>query len=224
MTAGERKHGGERSSEGATRIELVQLARSTAERGLNRGTAGNASLRTERGMLITPTAVPYGELDPEGLVHLAPDGTVRSGGTPSSEWRLHRSVYGARPEVEAVIHAHPPFSTALACLRREIPAFHYLVAAAGGDSIPCAPYAPFGSEELADRVRDALQEERQACLMANHGMMAVGDTPEAALETAVRVEWLAEVYWRTLQAGDPELLSAQEMAEIHDRLSEYGSG
>lgn len=208
---------------GGRREEVVAAARATLERGLNRGTAGNVSARgPSGGMLITPSAAPYRRLEPGDVVALALDGTARGDeGTPSTEWRLHAAVYRERPEAGAVVHAHPPFSTALACARREIPAFHYRVAAAGGDSIRCAPYAPFGSRELAEGALQAL-EGRRACLLANHGMVALGGSPAAALDLATTVEGLAEAYWRALQVGEPELLSGEQMAEVRDRMSGYG--
>lgn len=206
------------------REEIVGVARASVERGLNRGTSGNVSARLPSGgMLITPSGVPYGRLAPDDLVRVGPDGTARGPGTPSTEWRLHAAVYRDRPDARAVLHAHPPFSTALACLRREIPPFHYLVAAAGGDSIRCARYATFGTSELAEAVLAALAG-RRACLMANHGMAALGGSPAAALELAEQVEALAEAYWRALQVGEPELLSEAEMREVRERISDYGAG
>lgn len=206
------------------REELVRLARAAEERGLNRGSSGNLSVRTDAGMLITPSAVPYRRMGPEELVPLALDGTVLEGdGTPSTEWRIHAGVYRSRPEIGAVLHAHPPYSTTLACLHRGIPAFHYLVGLAGGDSIRCARYATFGTAELADRVVEAL-EGRTACLMANHGLTAVGATGEAALAMAADVEELAAAYWRAIQVEEPPTLSAEEMAEVRERLSGYRSG
>lgn len=206
------------------REEVVAAARASVERGLNRGTSGNVSARLPSGeMLITPSGVPYGRLASDDLVRVEPDGTTRDARRPSTEWPLHAAVYRGRPEAGAVVHAHPPFSTALACLGREIPSFHYLVAAAGGDSIRCARYATFGTPGLAETVLEAL-EDRRACLMANHGMAALGGSPAAALELAELVETLAEAYWRALQVGEPELLSEAEMREVGDRLSDYGAG
>lgn len=191
--------------------------------GLVQGTSGNLSARSDGAMLITPSAMPCGALDPDDLVVMELDGSVRTGDGPSTEWRLHASVYRGRPEVQAVLHAHPPFCTALSCLRREIPAFHYMVVAAGGGSIRCAPYAAFGTEELADRVMEAL-EGRRACLMANHGMVALGSSVGAAVDLALEVESLAEIYWRAVQIGEPSLLSPDQIGEVLDRMTDYRSG
>jgi L-fuculose-phosphate aldolase len=177
-------------------------------------------------MVVTPSAVPYPEMAEADLVVLSlgatvPAGTVL-GGTrkPTTEWPMHAAIYRGRPEVGAVVHTHATFCTTLATLRREIPPFHYMVALAGGHSIRCAPYAPFGSEELAGHALAAL-EGRTACLLANHGMLALGATPGEALELAAEVEGLAELYWRALQVSDPVLLSAEEMAEALRRFGAY---
>ncbi len=203
------------------RAEIVEGARAMTARGLTRGTSGNLSARVPDGMLLTPSAVPAAELSMGDILHLDEEGRVLEGdGRPSTEWRLHGDVLRSRPEVGAVLHAHPPFCTTLACLRREIPAFHYMVAVAGGDSIRCAPYATFGTRELAELAVASL-EGRLACLLANHGMLALGDSPLHALERAVEVEALAGMYWRALQVGEPALLSAEEMAAVHEAFADY---
>lgn len=200
--------------------EVVAVARSLNGRGLNQGMSGNVSVRTADGMLITPSATPYERMSADDVVVMTLDGEVRQGGRPSSEWRLHAAVLRERPEVEAVLHAHSPFCTALACVRRGIPAFHYMVAAAGGDSIRCAPYATFGTPELADLAVRAL-EGRRACLLANHGMLALGGSAVDALDLAVEVEALAAAYWRALQVGEPVVLSTEEMAAVAARFDVY---
>src|SRR5205807_2815823 len=149
------------------------------------------------------------------------DGSHRGPRLPSSEWRFHRDILSARPEASAIVHTHAMFATTLACLGREIPAFHYMVAVAGGDSIRCAPYATFGTEELSRHAVRAL-EGRKACLLANHGMIAIGDTLKAALALAVEVESLAAMYWRALQVGAPNLLDADEMARVLEKFRTYG--
>jgi L-fuculose-phosphate aldolase len=203
------------------RAEVVEVARAMNARGLNRGTSGNVSARVPEGMLLTPSAIPCDALDSADLLVLDLDGAVLEGdGKPSTEWRLHAAVLRARGEVSAVLHAHPPFCTTLACLRREIPPFHYMVAVAGGDTIQCAPYATFGTPTLAALAVASL-EGRRACLLANHGMLALGGSPAAALELAVEVEALAEMYWRALQAGEPALLSPDEMAAVHEAFADY---
>ncbi len=175
-------------------------------------------------MLITPSAVPYEAMAPGDLIRMDLDGTVLAGaGRPSTEWRLHAGILRARPDVDAVLHAHPEFSTTLACLRREIPAVHYMVAVAGGDTIRCAPYATFGTPELADAAVAAL-EDRTACLLANHGLVTLGASPGDALALAVEVEALAAVYWRSLQVGQPVVLSEAEMDEVSAAFRDYRDG
>jgi L-fuculose-phosphate aldolase len=209
-------------TDAALREQLVETARAINERGLTQGTSGNLSARVPDGMLITPSAVPYDVMSPADIVLVDLQGRVVEPGPrpPSTEWRLHAAILAARPDVEAVLHAHAMFATTLACLRRPIPAFHYMVAVAGGDSIPCAPYAVFGSPELAGHAARALAD-RDACLLANHGMVAVGASPRAALDLAIEVETLAAQYWRALQVGEPVLLSDAEMAEVAERFGRY---
>ncbi len=209
--------------ESELREVVVGAARGMNARGLNRGTSGNVSVRVPEGMLITPSAVPYEGMGADDLVLMRLDGDVLMGARPSTEWRLHAGILARRPEVGSVLHAHPEFCTTLACLRREIPAVHYMVAVAGGDSVRCAPYAPFGSPELAELALAAL-EDRTACLLANHGLVVLGATPTDALELAVEVESLAAVYWRALQVGEPAILSAEEMAEVRARFEDYRRG
>jgi L-fuculose-phosphate aldolase len=220
----------------ALRRELADTARAMSRRGLSQGTSGNLSVRVAEGLLITPSAVPYDAMGPDSMVLLdrqgrvidaggqvlAPAGQVPppAGHRPSTEWRLHSAILAARPEVSAVVHTHSMFCTTLACLRMEIPAFHYMVTLAGGESIRCAPYATFGTTALADQALAAL-EGRRACLLANHGMVALGPTPGEALALAVEVETLAEQYWRILQVGQPALLSADEMADALAAFSDY---
>jgi len=190
--------------------------------GVNRGTTGNVSARIPGGFLVTPTGMPYEALAPGDIVAVADDGRVAEGDRlPSSEWRLHRDVFASRPEAGAVVHTHAVCATALACLGRDIPSFHYMVAVAGGDSIRCAPYATFGTQALSDRALEAL-DGRRACLLANHGMVAIGETLEAALALAVNVETLAEQYWRALAIGEPKLLSRAEMGRVGERFRSYG--
>jgi L-fuculose-phosphate aldolase len=206
----------------ALRAAIVSTARAMNALALNRGTSGNVSARCGAGFLVTPSALPYDRMTSEELVAMTLDGAVVSGArAPSTEWPFHRGIYRARPDVGAVVHAHPPFSTTLACLHRSIPPFHYMIAAAGGRDIRCAPYATFGTEELAGNAVRAL-EGRNACLLAHHGMIAVGANVESALALAVEVEALAETYWRALQIGEPALLSDDEMARVLDKFADYG--
>lgn len=205
------------------RHALVYTARSMNKTGLNQGTSGNISLRTDRGFLITPSALAYDRCRAADIVELAADGQVISGaGKPSSEWRLHRDIYTRRKEAGAVLHAHPPWCTTLACLERDIPAFHYMVAMAGGDSISCAPYAVFGSSELSENVLAALNHGRCACLLAHHGMVCYSSDLHGVLALATEIENLARVYVLALQTGLPvSLLSREEMQAVHKRFKGY---
>ncbi len=189
--------------------------------GLSRGTSGNVSARAGDGMLVTPSALSYEAMEPRDAVHLDLDGrTLEGDRKPTTEWPMHAALYNARPDINAVVHTHAPFCTTLATLRRGIPAFHYMVAMAGGDSIRCAPYATFGTPELALAAVQALQD-RRACLLANHGMVALGPSPQAALDLAVEVETLAEIYWRAIQVEEPARLTAEEMAAAMERFRTY---
>jgi L-fuculose-phosphate aldolase len=210
------------SSAEKPRQALIATAKMLVASGLIQGTAGNLSARVENGFLITPTGMPCDQLAPEHIVEMRLDGGMDCGQLkPSSEWRMHRDILVARPEVSAIIHVHSPYATALACARREIPAFHYMVATAGGRMIPCAGYAPFGTQELSDQVLSALVS-RQACLMANHGMIALGEDLEAAFRLAREVEYLARLYCTTLQIGGPVVLSEEAMSEVEERFKSYG--
>ncbi|MBM7112698.1 class II aldolase/adducin family protein [Archangium primigenium] len=205
----------------AGREALVALARRMNVTGLNQGTSGNLSERVEGGFLLTPSGLDYDTLAPEDIVFMREDGTWEGRREPSSEWRIHRDVYATRPEVGGVFHAHSMFSTSLACLRRPIPGFHYMVTRAGGVDIRCADYATFGSEELSRHVLRAL-EGRRACLMANHGMLAVGESLSSAFKLAVEVETLAAMYWRALQVGEPVLLDEAELFRVLEKWKTYG--
>ena len=205
----------------ALRRRIVATCRRMNALGINQGTSGNVSARVHGGLLITPSGVPYDMLKPEGIVMLAPDGDVRGAGKPSSEWRFHVDILAARPDAGAIVHTHSVHATALSCLRRDIPAFHYMVAAAGGDTIRCARYATFGTQALSDHALAAL-EGRRACLLANHGVIASGRDLDAALALAVEVEALAQQYLLALQAGKPAILSATEMRRVLEKFKSYG--
>ena len=189
--------------------------------GLSQGTSGNLSVRHDDGFLITPSGTPYEEITPDAVVPVAMDGSHPPRQRPSSEWRFHRDIYAARPDVHAVVHAHPPYSTALAMCRMEIPAAHYMIAVSGGDSIRCAGYYTYGTQELSEAVVHAL-EGRLACLLANHGMIAVGATLEQAMWRAMEVETLARQYALALQVGKPALLNDTEVAEVLEKFGNYG--
>jgi len=203
------------------REALIATGRRMNASGLNQGTSGNLSHRVDGGFLVTPTGMEYEGLRPEDLVLMRWDGSHEGPRRPSSEWRFHRDILAARPEVNAVLHAHSMFSTTLACLRRPIPAFHYMVAVAGGTTIRCAPYATFGTEELSRHAVAAL-EGRKACLLANHGLITVGADLAGAFKLAVEVETLAAMYLRALQVGEPVLLDEAEMAVVLEKFKTYG--
>lgn len=203
------------------REQLLATARKLSELGLNRGTAGNVSVREGAGFLVTPSGMPVDSMTPQDMVQMDFAGKAHGALAPSSEWRFHRDILAARPEVCAVIHTHSMFAVTLSCLRRDIPPFHYMIALAGGGDIRCAPYALFGTQALSDAALDALRD-RKACLLANHGMIALGRDLDNALAVTVEVETLCEQYWRTLQTGGPVLLSDQEMQDAIEQFKGYG--
>jgi L-fuculose-phosphate aldolase len=204
--------------EAELRAALLHAARRQVELGLNRGTSGNSSVRCGGQILITPAVLPVSAMTEKDMVLIDPDGTVLKGAQPSSEWRFHCDILNSRPDVGAVLHTHAIFSTTLACMRREVPAVHYHVAFAGGDSVRCARYALFGEPALSEHALEALHG-RKACLLANHGMIALGANLEDALSVAQEVEFLCEVYWRALSAGEPHMLSTQQMHEVRAKLA-----
>ena len=204
------------------RRRLIEGAVAMNESGLNQGTAGNVSIRCEGGMLVTPSGMAYTELVPEDVVWIDQDGRVHGRRKPSSEWRFHLDIYRQREDARAIVHAHPPFATSLACLRRSIPAFHYMVAIAGGKDIRCSAYETPGSQALSDRVVEALVG-RKACLMANHGMVCLDDGMKRALHLALEVELLARMYWQCLQVAEPALLDDQEMERMTQIFLTYGA-
>ncbi|MCL2724923.1 MAG: class II aldolase/adducin family protein [Polyangiaceae bacterium] len=199
---------------------LATARQMNAER-LNRGAAGNVSVRCGAGFLVTPTGMTYAACEPDDMVHVGLDGQAVGRRKPSSEWRFHRDIYAARPEAGAIIHAHAPFAVSLACMGCTIPPFHYMVARFGGSDVRCAAYATFGTQALSDAVLAALQD-RCACLMAHHGMVAFGHDLDHALALAVELETLCEQYWRVLQIGPPRLLADDEMARVLVAFRDYG--
>ncbi len=201
--------------------ELVQAARQLSTLGLNKGTSGNVSVRADSGFLITPSGMDVDVMDAESMVAMEMSGTPQSAGKPSSEWRFHRDIYRAHANIGAVVHTHSMFATTLARLRRDVPPFHYMIAVAGGDTIRCAPYALFGSQELSDAALKAL-ESRRACLLANHGMITIGVDLQQAVNVAVEVENLCEQYWRASQLGEPYLLNKAEMEQVFEQFKGYG--
>lgn len=210
------------AAETDARRAVVDTARAMSRQGLSPGRSGNVSARYGEGILITPSGMAYDALTPADIVRVGLDGTVAAGQRkPSSELGFHLAAYRARPDIGAIVHTHSLHATVLACARRPIPAFHYMVAAAGGDDIPLVPYATFGSEELARHVAAGLAH-RNACLMANHGQIAVGVTCAEALALAAEVEVLAEQYVKVLTLGSPHILARDEMARVVEKFAGYG--
>lgn len=201
---------------------IVSVARRMNALGLNQGMSGNVSARFGGGFLITPSGAAYEALGPKDIVLVRLDGTVEGGGTPSSEWRMHRDIYADREEAGSVLHAHSTYCTALSCLRQDIPAFHYMVAVAGGATIRCGEYASFGTQELSDAMMAALRG-RRACLLANHGMICFARDVDAALALGVEVETLARQYCEACKIGEPVLLSSTEVNDILERFKTYGA-
>lgn len=208
-------------NEAELRRALIDTAIAAQREGLNRGASGNLSVRYGNGFLITPSGMAATEQTAEEVVWMDMDGNAQGVRKPSSEWRFHRDLYVARPEFGAVLHAHSTFATTLACLGRDIPPFHYMIAAAGGKTIRCAPYATFGTQELSDLALTAMVG-RKACLLANHGLLVAESDLERALALAVEVENLCEQYCRALQIGTPKLLSDAEMDVVLEKFKSYG--
>ena len=211
-----------RALENAARRDVIATALAMSASGLSPGRSGNVSVRWKDGMLITPSGMAYDSLTPKDIVFVADDGTVAAKSRkPSSEWRFHLAAYAERSDRDAVVHTHSLNATVLACQHKPIPAFHYMVAAAGGTEIPCVPYASFGTDELAAHVCDGLRAH-DACLMANHGQIAIGKTQASALELASEVENLAAQYVQVLSLGKPKILTDAEMPDVLVRFQNYG--
>ena len=204
------------------RKQIIATALQMNALGINRGKSGNVSARWKDGFLVTPSGLPYEETKPADIVFIDAKARTKGKRLPSSEWRFHFDIYQRKSEVNAVVHTHSSFATTLACLGMDVPAFHYMVAVAGGNSIRCAPYSTFGTQALSDHAIEAL-EDRNACLLANHGMIATGGSLKGALALAVEVEALCEQYWRALQIGKPNLLADDEMAVVVEKFKTYNT-
>jgi len=203
------------------RVEIVTQARRMNALGINQGTSGNISARWGDGMLITPSATPYEDMRPEQVVAMDLSGTWQGDFKPSTEWRFHLDILRARPDAQAVVHTHATFCTALSITRREIPACHYMIALFGGDNVRCAPYATYGTLELARNVTRAL-EGRFACLLANHGMIVMGPNLAKAMWLAVELETLARQYYYSALMGGSVLLNRDEVTEAARSFEGYG--
>ncbi len=202
------------------RQRVVETARALNASGINQGTSGNVSARIDGGLLITPTSLPYEQMQAADLVALDLQGQPLHEGQrrPSSEWRLHADILRQRPEAQAVVHCHSTSATALACHGRGIPAFHYMVAVAGGVDVRCAPYALFGTQIFSDLALAAL-EGRQAALLAQHGQVTLATSLQQALRLAIEVETLARMYLQALQLGEPRVLDVAQMAAVQQQFS-----
>lgn len=208
-------------NEAMSRQAIIDHCLTMNASGLNQGTSGNISIRHENGMLISPTSRPYESLIPADITFVDKDGGARGPWAPSSEWRFHHDIYECRREVGAIVHAHPMFCTTLAIMGMEIPAIHYMIAVFGGATIRCAPYEIYGSQALSKIAIDAL-EDRKACLLAHHGMIAVGQDMEQAYWLAGELETLARQYHGCLALGTPPLLSEQQIEDVISKINGYG--
>ncbi len=203
------------------RQDVINTALKMNALGINQGTSGNVSARCENGFLITPSGMAYDQLAPQDIVEVQMDGHYDGPLKPSSEWLFHRDILAARDDVNAIIHTHSKFATTLACLRRELPPFHYMIAVCGGKNVRCAPYATFGTQALSDVALEALKD-RKACLLANHGMIVAAENLGKALAIAQELELLCEQYLSALQVGEPHILNDEEMEEVLEKFKTYG--
>ncbi len=205
----------------ALRLTIMDASRQMNASGINQGTSGNISVRCGNGILITPSGIPSDALQPDSMAFMRMNGDWEGPLKPSTEWRFHLDIMKTKPEVNAVVHCHPTYATILSIMGWEIPAVHYMIAAAGGNTIRCAPYATFGSEALSEYALEALQD-RSACLLAHHGIIATGPSLTKALWLAVEVETLARQFHGCLQVGDPHILPDEEIARVMEKFSQYG--
>lgn len=204
------------------RAEIVHTAREMTRVGINQGTAGNISVRIEDALLITPSSLPYDRMVPEDIVEMKFDGSWE-GRRPSSEWRFHRDILAHRKDVDVVLHCHSIYAATLACKFLDIPAFHYMVGVAGGTTIRCSDYATYGTQALSDTALVAL-EDRMACLLGQHGQIALGKTLEGALAMAVEVETTARMYYQVLTLGEPNIIDDEEMARVIEQMRRMSYG
>ncbi|RTZ97263.1 MAG: class II aldolase [Deltaproteobacteria bacterium] len=209
-------------TESALRKEIVSTCLQMEQMGINQGSSGNVSIRWKDGMLITPSGLPYEATSPEDIIFVEfSDNSAQGLQKPSSEWLFHRDILASRTDIDAVIHTHSVYATAMAIQRMDIPAHHYMVAAAGGNKIQCARYATFGTRALSDNALSALGG-RLACLLANHGVIALGPDLPRALWLANEIETLAKQFFIASQYGQPIVLPDEEMARVIERFKSYG--
>jgi L-fuculose-phosphate aldolase len=205
------------------RENLLNIVNKLLTAGLNHGASGNCSCRDKEGFLITPTGVDNSKLTTDMMVRMNLSDDLpqpESKYQPSSEWQFHQAILEKYPEINAVVHTHSVFASSLSVLGQDIPAFHYMIAVAGGDSVRCAPYAMFGTKELSDNILEAIQD-RKACLLSNHGLVAVGKDLNEAFNIAEEVEHLSRLFVEAKKIGEPLLLSDRQMAEVLDRFNSY---
>jgi len=205
--------------------EVVKFAKKLNATNLSPLRSGNISVRTKiskfDGFLITPSGKKYETLKTDEIVFVRLNGEYEDNGQiPSSEWRFHQDIYLNKERAKAIVHAHSPYATAVSVLGKPIPAFHYMVAIAGGDNIKCSKYATFGTRELSKNIIKAL-ENRKACLMSNHGQVAFGENLDEAFELAEEVENICNQYIITLKIGKPRILSSQEMKDVLSKIKNY---
>ncbi len=203
------------------REKIIKTCLKMNEEGINQGTSGNVSARTAEGFLITASGIPYHKMKPHHVVEMDLDGGYRGEFLPSTEWRMHLDIFKHRKEAQAIVHTHSIYATALACLRKDIPPFHYMIGVGGGTTIRCSDYAEFGTQELSDTMLKAL-EGRSACLLANHGQIVFGPTLDKALWLAGEVETISHQYWASLQTGTPVILNETQMTTVLARFKSYG--
>jgi L-fuculose-phosphate aldolase len=210
-----------KNAEGKLRKEIIATCREMNASGVNQGTSGNVSARWKDGLLITPSGLPYDQMEPDDIVFMNIDGSFDHHLVPSTEWRFHRDIMAARSDVQAIVHAHPTYCTAFAMCAKDIPAAHYMIAAAGGPTVRCSTYATYGTEELSKAALIAL-EGRTCCLLQNHGMIATGATLGKALWLAVELETLCRQYAIALSIGKPKILPDDEIARVIEKFKSYG--
>ncbi len=206
------------------RSSIIHQCRWMNDSGLNQGTSGNISVRYKNQMLITPSGVPYDELAVEQIASMPVDGEYgdwKGPAAPSTEWRFHLDILIARPEINAIVHTHSTYATSLAITRKEIPPIHYMIAAFGGSNIRCAPYATYGTKELSEHALVALKN-RKGCLLANHGMIAIGESLKKAMWLAVELETLAKQYYLSQNFGGAVLLTEAQIGETQEKFGAYG--
>lgn len=203
------------------RRKVIETCLRMNEEGINQGTSGNVSARTETGFLITASGIPYKRLKPAHIVDMDLDGGYWGEYLPSTEWRMHADIFRSRPEAQAIVHTHSIHATALACLRRDIPAFHYMIGVTGGVSLRVSDYAEFGTQALSDTMLVALKD-RTACLLANHGQICFGPDLDKALWLAVEIETLCRQYWTACVVGEPVILHEDQMTTVLARFKTYG--